>query len=70
VDPAVGLLVRRRLGDRVERGEVLCTVFEVEWSEAREQVTARLQAAFRIGAGPVAPPPLVLEAPGGSEVRP
>jgi pyrimidine-nucleoside phosphorylase/thymidine phosphorylase len=70
VDPAVGLLVRRRLGDRVERGEVLCTVFEGERSEAREQVTARLQAAFRIGAGPVAPPPLVLEAPGGSEVRP
>jgi pyrimidine-nucleoside phosphorylase/thymidine phosphorylase len=70
VDPAVGLLVERRIGDRLERGDVLCTVFEGAGSEAREKIGARLEAAFRIGAGPATPPPLVLEAPGASEVRP
>jgi pyrimidine-nucleoside phosphorylase/thymidine phosphorylase len=61
VDPAVGLVVHRRLGDRVERGEPLCTVHEGDRSEPREAVGARLLAAFRIGDAPVAPPPLVLE---------
>ena len=61
VDPAVGLVVHKRLGDRVERGEPLCTVHEGDRSEPREAVGARLLAAFRIGGAPVAPPPLVLE---------
>jgi len=67
VDPAVGLVVHKRLGDRVERGEPLCTVHEGDRSEPREAVGARLLAAFRIGGAPVAPPPLVLERlePGG-----
>jgi pyrimidine-nucleoside phosphorylase/thymidine phosphorylase len=64
VDPAVGLLVLRRLGDRVERGEPLCTVHEGDRSAPRELVAARLEGAFRVGADPVAPPPLVLEGPG------
>jgi pyrimidine-nucleoside phosphorylase/thymidine phosphorylase len=61
VDPAVGLVVHRRIGDRVERGEPLCTVHEGERSEARPRVAARLEAAFRVGPGPAAPPPLVVE---------
>jgi pyrimidine-nucleoside phosphorylase/thymidine phosphorylase len=64
VDPAVGLVVHRRLGDRVERGEPLCTVHEGDRSEPRERVAARLLAAFRIGAAG-RPPPLVLERPAG-----
>jgi pyrimidine-nucleoside phosphorylase/thymidine phosphorylase len=63
VDPAVGLVVRRRLGDRVERGEPLCTVHEGDRSAPREAVAARLEAAFRIGPDPVSPPPLILESP-------
>ena len=61
VDPAVGIVVRRRIGDRVERGEPLCTVHEGDRGEPRERVAARLAGAFRIGAEPAAPPPLVLE---------
>jgi pyrimidine-nucleoside phosphorylase/thymidine phosphorylase len=61
VDPAVGLVVRRRIGDRVERGEPLCTVHEGDRSEPRARAAARIEAAFHIGAGVVAPPPLVLE---------
>jgi len=61
VDPAVGLVVRKRIGDRVERGEPLCTVHEGDRSESRARVAARIEAAFRIGASSAAPPPLVLE---------
>jgi pyrimidine-nucleoside phosphorylase/thymidine phosphorylase len=66
VDPAVGLVVHRRIGDPVARGEPLCTVHEGDRSEPRARVTARIEAAFRVGrAG--APPPLVLERLTGPE---
>jgi pyrimidine-nucleoside phosphorylase/thymidine phosphorylase len=61
VDPAVGLVVHRRVGDRVERGAPLCTVHEGDRSEPRARTTARIAAAFRIGPEAAAPPPLVLE---------
>jgi pyrimidine-nucleoside phosphorylase/thymidine phosphorylase len=61
VDPAVGLLVHRRIGDPVERGEPLCTVHQGDGGEPRERIAARLEAAFRIGPERAAPPPLVLE---------
>jgi pyrimidine-nucleoside phosphorylase len=63
VDPAVGFIVRKRLGERVERGEPLCTVHEGERSAPRAAVEARLEAAFRVGEEPVTLPPLVLEGP-------
>jgi pyrimidine-nucleoside phosphorylase len=61
VDPAVGLLVEKKLGDRVEAGEPLCRVFHGAASEARDAIVARVQRAYRLG--PAAPParPLVLE---------
>jgi pyrimidine-nucleoside phosphorylase/thymidine phosphorylase len=61
IDPAVGIVVHRKIGDRVARGEPLCTVHEGERSEGRDRMSARLRAAWRIG--PAAPPaaPLVLE---------
>jgi pyrimidine-nucleoside phosphorylase/thymidine phosphorylase len=61
VDPAVGLVVHKRIGDPVERGEPLCTVHEGDRSEPRPRVAGRVEAAFRIGAAPAAPPPLVHE---------
>ncbi len=61
VDPAVGLVVHKRLGDPVARGEPLCTVHEGDRSEPRARVAARVEAAFRIGAAGVVPPPLVVE---------
>jgi thymidine phosphorylase len=61
VDPAVGLVVHRKLGDRVERGEALCTVHEGDRSEPRERVVARLRAAWSIAAAAPPPRPLVVE---------
>jgi pyrimidine-nucleoside phosphorylase len=61
VDPAVGLVVHRKLGDRVEAGEPLCTVHEGDRSERRERMAARLAAAWRVGPERPAPRPVVLE---------
>jgi pyrimidine-nucleoside phosphorylase len=61
VDPAVGLVVHKRLGDPVERGEPLCTVHEGERSPPRDRTAARLAAAWRIGAVAAAPRPLLIE---------
>jgi pyrimidine-nucleoside phosphorylase len=61
VDPAVGILVHRKLGDRVERGEPLATIHHGERGEAPERVAARLAAAWRIGREAAPPVPLLLE---------
>jgi thymidine phosphorylase len=53
--------VARKLGDRVERGEPLCTVHAGPRSEARAAIVARLQRAWSIGPSAPAARPLVLE---------
>ena len=61
VDPAVGILVHAKLGDRVERGQPIATLLHGEAGEAPDRVADRVSAAYVIG--PAAPPlrPLVLE---------
>ncbi len=62
IDPAVGIVVHRKLGDRVERGEPLCTVHEGDRGEPRDRIAARLGGAWRIGpAAATAARPLVVE---------
>jgi pyrimidine-nucleoside phosphorylase len=61
VDPAVGIVVAKKLGDPVARGEPLCRVHHGPRSEARGAITARLAGAYRLGAAPPPPAPLVLE---------
>jgi pyrimidine-nucleoside phosphorylase len=61
VDPAVGLLVRKKLGDRVEAGEPLCVVHHGPRSEPRAAVAARVVRAYRLEAAPPPARPLVLE---------
>jgi pyrimidine-nucleoside phosphorylase/thymidine phosphorylase len=61
VDPSVGLVLRRKVGDQVARGDPLLTVHRNAGGEPQPRVTARILAAYRIGPGPVAPPPPILE---------
>ena len=61
VDPAVGVVLCRKVGERVARGEPLCLVHRNAGGEPQGAVAARLLAAYRIGAGPAAAPPLILE---------
>ncbi len=60
VDPAVGVVLDRKVGERVRRGEPLCSVHASD--EARlTAAMERLQSAFTLGEDPPAPRPLVLE---------
>jgi pyrimidine-nucleoside phosphorylase/thymidine phosphorylase len=61
VDPAVGVEVLKKVGDRVERGEPLCRVHEGPRSEPRAATIARLLRAYRLEASAPAATPLVLE---------
>ncbi|MFT3914272.1 MAG: thymidine phosphorylase [Anaeromyxobacteraceae bacterium] len=58
IDPAVGIVVHRKLGDRVERGEPLATIHHGERGEDPARVAMRLATAWRIGVGPSTPDPL------------
>jgi pyrimidine-nucleoside phosphorylase/thymidine phosphorylase len=46
----VGIVVHRKVGDRVERGEPLCTIHHGARGEPPERVAARIAAAYAIGA--------------------
>ncbi len=60
IDRAVGVVIRARIGDRVEAGQPLCDVHAND--EGRlAQAQARLAQAFTIGPQPVAPPPLIYQ---------
>ena len=62
IDPAVGLTLRRKVGDRVERDEPLCAVHHGRLgAEPPERVAERVLAAFRVGPGPASAGPLFLE---------
>jgi pyrimidine-nucleoside phosphorylase/thymidine phosphorylase len=62
VDPAAGLELWKKVGDRVEAGEPLVSMHLGERPlEPPEAVAARLRGAYRIGAGPGVPGPLVRE---------
>jgi pyrimidine-nucleoside phosphorylase/thymidine phosphorylase len=62
VDPGAGLEVWKKLGDPVEAGEALVTLHPgARPLEGPAAVVARVQNAYRIGAGPFSVGPLVLE---------
>ena len=61
VDPAVGVVLARKVGDRVTRGEPLCHVHRNAGGAPQAEVVARLLGAYRIGPGPAPATPLVLE---------
>lgn len=59
VDPAVGLMVRKKIGDKVSAGETLCEVY-VHSDHAGDDVMPRILAAFGIADAPPAPRELLL----------
>ncbi len=62
VDPAVGVMVLKKVGDPVERGEPLCTLHHgSRGTEPVARVAERVLAAWRIGERPPPIGPLILE---------
>ena len=60
IDPAVGLVVHRRIGDRIAAGEPLVTVHANDRDHAAA-ARATLESAFEIGPEPVRAPPLIAD---------
>jgi pyrimidine-nucleoside phosphorylase len=58
IDPSVGILLNKKIGDHVEKGEPLCTVFYNQAARL-ESVRSQLLEAFVINANRVEPPPLI-----------
>ncbi len=58
IDPAVGLYLKKKLGDRVARGETLC---EIHWNDEKRLRNAvpLIEKAFEISSRPVKPRPLI-----------
>ena len=52
IDPAVGVILHKKAGDRVEAGEPLCTVL-VNDDAARDAAVALIRGAYAIGDEPV-----------------
>jgi len=59
IDPAVGIVIRPKIGDRVEAGDEIGEV-HARTEEAAEEAGRRTLAALTLGEGPAAPPPLVI----------
>jgi pyrimidine-nucleoside phosphorylase len=60
IDPAVGVVLRKKLGDRVEAGEPLCTVL-VNDRSAIDAALAMIGNAFTIGEEAIPVPSLIVE---------
>jgi pyrimidine-nucleoside phosphorylase len=60
IDPAVGVILHKKVGARVELGEPLCTLFVNDGSRLDEAM-ALIRGAFRIGGAPVGAPSLLVD---------
>ncbi len=60
IDPAVGVMLHKKVGDAVAAGEPLCTVL-INDETAREAALAMIRAAYTIGDAPVPLPSLIVE---------
>jgi pyrimidine-nucleoside phosphorylase len=70
IDLSVGLVLARKIGDRVSRGEPLAELFANDESRL-EQAERALRGAYRIRSEPVSPRRLILErVQGASAARP
>jgi thymidine phosphorylase len=58
IDPAVGIVFRPKIGDRLETGEEIGTIHARDEAAASECVP-RVLSALTVSQGPVEPPPLV-----------
>jgi pyrimidine-nucleoside phosphorylase len=58
VDPSVGILMKKRLGDRVEAGEALCEL-RISGKSDVQRALDLLNGAMETGSDPVVKPPLI-----------
>lgn len=69
IDPKAGILLRKKVGDRVESGDVLATIL-TDREEVLEEARERTRKAFQISPQAPAPRPLILSLVDKSGERP
>ena len=60
IDPAVGFVLQKKVGDRVQKGETIA-LMHIDAQPNGAEVEKRLQAAYRFGPKASAPRPMVIE---------
>lgn len=60
IDPAVGIVVERKVGDQVQAGDSLCTLYYNDEGRLEEAVQT-VEDAFHIASAPPEPRPLIYE---------
>lgn len=60
IDPAVGLVMHKRVGDPIEKGEAICTLY-VNDDKALDDAIATMKQAVEIGDKPEHVPPMVYD---------
>ena len=60
IDPAVGIVFSKRLGEQVNTGDIVCTVYANDEAKAAEAVKM-IREAVRFSDKPVAAPQLILD---------
>lgn len=60
IDPAVGVVLEKRVGDPVSAGERVCEVYANDRARLARALEV-IRSAIRISPEPVAPPPLILD---------
>lgn len=58
IDPAVGLLMHKRVGDKIEQGEAICTLYVNDEANLDDAI-ATMRAAMEIGEKPESVSPMV-----------
>ncbi|MBX6313633.1 MAG: thymidine phosphorylase [Isosphaeraceae bacterium] len=67
IDPAVGVLLLKKMGDPVAADEPLCQVLANREDGDYQQALAMIQEAYTIGDGPIMVPDLIIERIDGTE---
>lgn len=60
IDPAVGIVVERKVGEQVQAGDLLCTLY-YNGNERLDEAVEMVEDAFHISANPPEPRPLIYE---------
>jgi pyrimidine-nucleoside phosphorylase len=69
IDPTAGIILKKKIGDRVERGDVLAEIM-TDREGAAEKARSNLAGCISVGPTPVSPPPRIRSMVDATGVRP
>ena len=61
INPAVGVILHKKMGDEVREGDRLCTILADDEGPAFSQARDMIESAYVLGDGPIDVPDLIVE---------